>query len=128
MSRHEDCIFLAEDDCPKDEVEILCADCKEHKYYNEIEQAINDFVSLGEVFTDLFKIFEQIRGFKGKAINLTLKEKTLPICQRVMTALLTTKEQFDANEIIYRRMIFYLFGIMIDEFKENEYNEDHFTH
>ena len=123
MTKHKDCIFVAEDDCPKDNISINCKDCEEHKYHETIDQAIHGFVSLGDAFTEVFKMSQQLIEHEGKTVNVSIPVDAISVINRVMTALLTTRELDTNNEIVYRRLIFYFFKIIVAEFEEEEYSE-----
>ena len=87
--KHENCIFASVEDCPKDEIKISCAECIENRYYDVIKQAVDDFASLGESFTELFLFFNKLMKHSGKTNEL---EKPLGSAQkinRVMTAFLS---------------------------------------
>lgn len=124
MRIKDECVFADEVDCPKDSVGLDCDECIKHKHYQVIENAVQDFVSLGESFTDLFLLCNKLFAENGKTVSLDVPVESLHKINRVMTALLTVKEDQTAQEVIYRRLIFYFFSIIVDEFIENEYTED----
>ena len=128
MTKHKDCIFVAEEDCPKEKIDVNCKACEEHKYYETIDLAVHDFVSLGDAFTDLFKMSKQLIDHDGKTIDVVIPILAINIINRAMTALLTTRELETNNEIVYRRLIFYFFKIIVDEFEEEEYAEPDSVH
>ena len=124
MRNEKICVFAAEEDCPKEKIGLTCENCIKHKHYEVIENAVQDFVSLGESFTDLFLLCNKLFAENGKTVSLDVPVESLHKINRVMTALLTVKEDQTEYEVIYRRLIFYFFSIIVDEFIENEYTED----
>ena len=124
MRNEKICIFTAEEDCPKLAVNLTCEDCEKYKHYETIEKAVNDFVSLGESFNDLFAMCNILLKNNGTSVKLEVPVESIQKINRVMIALLTVKEDQTEYEVIYRRLIFYFFSIIVDEFIENEYTED----
>lgn len=123
MRNEKICVFVDEDDCPKLAVHLTCEECEKYKHYETIEKAVNDFVSLGESFTDLFQMLQTMQKHNGKNIAVDYPIESIHKINRVMTAFLTAKENLSREEIMYRRLIFYFFDIIIDEFNENEYTD-----
>lgn len=127
MRNENECVFADEIDCPKDSVGLDCDECIKNKHYQVIENALNDFVSLGDAFTELFTLCNKIMK-EHNGIELTIPRENINKIHRVMTAFLTTREQLNAEETLYRRLIFHFFSLIIDEFKADEYKEDAYLH
>lgn len=123
--KDENCIFAAVEDCPKDEIKISCADCIEKKYYDVIKQAVDDFTSLGESFTDMFLFCNKLMKHSELEMPLDSTHKI----HRVMTAFLSQKEneELAKGDVVYRRLIFYFISILIDEFEIKEYTETRYV-
>ena len=119
--RHSECIFAAEEDCPKLAVELTCEDCGKHKVYETIEQAIRDYTSLGEAFTEIFAMFKTLIDGNGTTVSIETPTESFFVANRVMTTLLSENDELSVNERYYRRLTFYFFSILIDEFKTEEY-------
>jgi len=94
-----------------------------------IEQAVNDFISLGESFTDIFLFCNKLMKHSGKKRELEMPLSSTRIINRVMTAFLSQKEneELEKGEVVYRRLIFYFFSILIDEFEIKEYTETRYV-
>lgn len=127
--KDENCIFAAVEDCPKDEIKISCPECIENKYYDVIKQAVDDFTSLGESFTDLFLFCNKLMGHSGETSEQVILSESTHKINRVMTAFLSQKEneELAKNEVVYRRLIFYFFSIFIDDFESKEYTETRYV-
>jgi len=127
--KDENCIFVAVDDCPKDEIKISCADCIENKYYDVIKQAVDDFTSLGESFTDLFLFCNKLMKRSEETSEQEIPLDSTYKINRVMTAFLSQKEneELARGEVVYRRLIFYFYSILIDEFEIKEYTETRYV-
>jgi hypothetical protein len=127
--RHSDCIFVAEEDCPKERVCLNCDQCFKYKSYETIEGAVRDFTGLGEDTNNIFKIFQFMVENQGKSVEVVVPEKELLSVNRVMAALLASKKEDEHfNDQLYRRLIFCFFRIIIDEFEEKEYNKPSYIH
>lgn len=126
----DECIFESEEDCPKKGIRLSCDECVKNKHYETIEKAVNDFVSLGDSFTALFVMCNGIMRNDGSVAELTVPVDDINIIHRTMTSVLTArgKEELTKEEIVYRRLIFYFFSLIIDEFNEEEYTEDRQVH
>lgn len=122
--RHEDCIFEKEEDCLKESIGITCNDCKEYRHHETIEKAIRDFGSLGESFEEVFTVFQKLLNNDGELVEIKTPAEHFLVVNRVMNSLLSTNENLTISRIMYRRLIFHLFGFLIDEFKETEYEEN----
>ena len=122
--KRDECIFMEEEDCPKIGIGLSCDECIANKHYETIERAVNDFVSLGESFTAIFEMCNVLIKNNGSSVKLSIPVEDISKVHRVMTALLTTQEKLTAEEIIYRRLIFYFFSLIIDEFNDSEYTEE----
>lgn len=127
--KDENCIFAAEVDCPKDEIKISCPECIENRYYDVIKQAVDDFASLGESFTDMFLFCNKLMKHSGKTSELEIPLDSTHKINRVMTAFLSEKEneELAKGELVYRKLIFYFFRILIDEFESKEYTETRYV-
>lgn len=123
------CIFVAVEDCPKDEIRISCVECIENKYYGVINQAVDDFTSLGESFTDMFLFCNKLMKHSGETSELEIVLDSTQKINRVMTAFLSQKEneEMAKADVVYRRLIFYLFSILIDEFEIKEYTKSRYV-
>ncbi len=127
--KNENCIFAAEVDCPKDEIKLSCAECIENRYYDVIKQAVDDFASLGESFTDLFLFFNKLMKHSGKSSELEIPLDSTHKVNRVMTAFLSQKEneELAKEDVVYKRLIFYFFRILTDEYESKEYTETRYV-
>ena len=128
MGSKLNCIFSSEEDCPKDYVALTCEECLLNKYYLVIERALKDFVTLGDSFTAIFQLCEKMLNNHNKQIKVEVPVESINNANRVINALLGMDEALIGEEKLYRRLIFYFFEIIIDEFKENEYTEDGLKH
>lgn len=127
--KHENCIFVSEDDCPKDYIHITCEECFKKQYHEVINQAVNDFTGLGTSFTEIFGMFNILIMTKdGASIKLNTPTSSMHSIGRVMTAILRSVPVISDNDKIYRRLMFYFFHIIIDEFEEEEYKENQYLH
>lgn len=122
--KKDECVFMSEDDCPKNSMGISCDRCIEIKFYEIVEKAIEDFISLGDSFTAIFEMCNRLMHYKDKPVVLDMPVVEINKVHRVMTALLVVKEPENEEELMYKRLIFHFFGLIIDEFKEREYTED----
>lgn len=122
--RHADCIFMSEDDCPKDNINITCEQCGKHKYYEDIELSARDFVALGDSFTALFNVCND--AFNDRKTGTPMEHVVQ--AHRVMTSLLSKEDPSTEKKRVYRRLIFYYFSLIIDEFISQEYAEEPFKH
>ena len=116
--KHENCIFVSEDDCPKDNIHITCEECFKNQYHEVINQAVKDFTGLGASFTEVFEVFRQLLDGDGKSIKLVTPVPSMHSIGRVMTAILRSSPVISANDKIYRRLMFYFFHIIIEEFED----------
>lgn len=126
--RHERCIFKEEEDCPMKLLGLSCEMCNINKLEVVIKQAVDDFTGLGESFEALFGMMKILFDSEGKPVELNVPyEKTLSI-NRAMTALLSENEAVTQEDICYKRLIFYFFKIIVDEFESEEYGVAKFVH
>lgn len=128
MKIKDECIFTDEEDCPHEAVVLKCEDCIKNKRYKIIEKAVNDFVSLGDDFTEVFKMSNQLIQNKDKSVKIIVPVEEIERIHRVMTSFLTTRAELSGEELLYRRLINHFFGIVVDEFKELEYTDDVVLH
>lgn len=128
MRNDEICVFLSEVDCPKDSIHMTCEECEKNKFYEVIEKALNDFVSLGDSFTELFTLCNDLIKHNGTTVEVQIPTDSIHSVNRVMNALLSTVVSTSPQDIIYRRLIYHFFNIIIDEFKEEEYIEEDRLH
>lgn len=126
MRNKKICVFADELDCPKEAIHLTCEECEKHKHYETIEKAVEDFISLGDSFTDLFQMLKTMQDNDSKKVTVDIPAESIYKINRVMTTFLSSREQFTEEETIYRRLIFYFFSIVIDEFNQEEYTEDTF--
>lgn len=126
--RHERCIFLAEEDCPMHLLGLSCQVCDDDKLEVVIKQAVDDFVSMGENFEALFGMLKILMDNDGKPVDVKLPADEILSINRAMTTLLSDTEVKTEAEICYRRLIFYFFKILVDEFESEEYGATKFTH
>lgn len=129
LLKHKECVFASVEDCPKDEIKISCSECIENRYYDVIEQAVNDFVSLDESFTDLFIFCSKLINYRGKISELEIPLDSTQKINRVITAFLSQKENEELQkvDVVYKRLIFYFFSILIEEFESKEYTETRYV-
>jgi len=127
--KDKNCIFPAVEDCPKDEIRISCAECIENKYYDVIKQAVDDFTSLGDSFTDMFLFCNKLIKHNGETSVLEMLLNSTHKINRLMTSFLNQKEneELAKRDVVYRRLIFYFFSILIDEFEIKEYTETRYV-
>ena len=127
--KYDECVFVSVEDCPKDEIKISCSECIENRYYELIEQAVNDFASLDESFTDLFLFCSKLMNHNEKTNELEIPLNSTQKINRVMTAFLSQKEneELPKGGVIYKRLIFYFFSILIEEFESKEYTESRYV-
>lgn len=121
--RHKDCIFDCEEICPKEKVKLTCADCWLNQSHEMIKKAIDDYTGLGEAFTEIFDLHKKIIDGHGTTIDIKAPVDSVFVAIRVMTAILGAEEKTEFNDILYKRLIFYFFKILIDEVEETEYNK-----
>ncbi len=126
--KHKDCIFVCEDDCPLDTVGFSCEDCEQNSLTVTIKQAVDDYVALGESFEQVLKLLKTLIANDGKTVAISTPVAATHIINRVITALLGTTPLMDKDKIVYRRLIFYFFKILIAEFEEEEYTEPEELH
>lgn len=124
MRNKDTCVFVREDDCPKEAVRLTCEECEKSKHYETITKAIEDFTSLGESFTDLFTLCNNLIANNRTTVEIDIPVESIYKINRVMSAFLSAKEKFTTDEMMYRRLIFYFFDIIIDEFNEEEYTDN----
>ena len=86
--RHKDCIFVREDDCPKEELRISCEVCEKHKYTEEIKRAVADYESLGEAFRAVFTTMNTLIKNDGGKVEVEVPVDSAHILNRVAVALL----------------------------------------
>ena len=122
------CVFVSEEDCPKEHISLSCKECIKNDYHKIIEEALSDFVSLGDSFTDIFLLCNELIANNGAKVKVEIPLESIHKVNRVVNALFSTKEKNEGKEIIYRRLIYYFFEIIIDEFKEKEYREKESLH
>ena len=125
--KHENCIFVSEDDCPKDKIHLTCEECFKNQYQEVINQAVKDFTGLGASFTKVFEVFRQLIAGNGKTIALETPVQSMHSISRAITAIFGNTSKI-GNEKIYQRLMFYFFHIIIDEFEEEEYKENQYLH
>lgn len=124
MRNKDICIFASEDDCPKNAIRLTCEECEKHMRYKIIEKAVEDFTSLGESFTNMFVFWNKLCSEREtKVLGVDAPIDSIIKINKVMSCLLTTREAFTEEETVYRRLIFYFFNIIIDEFNESEYTD-----
>ena len=128
MKRFEDCVFVDEEDCPHELIGLECEDCIKNQRYKTIEKALNDFVSLGDDFTEIFKMSNKLISNKDKSVKIIVPIEEIERVHRLMTSFLTTRVGLSEEVILYRRLIYHFFGIIVDEFKETEYTDDAILH
>jgi len=126
--RHEDCIFADEEDCPKDKIKITCSECLRDKSYETIERAVRDFTALGEAYTEIFVLLKKLIDHDGKTVSIVTPVDSAVVVNKVMTAILTKDPALTREDAVYRRLIFCFFGILVDQFNEEEYVEDTYLH
>jgi len=119
--RHENCIFADEDDCPKEAIHLTCEECKQHKLYETIERAVRDFTGLGEAFTEVFELHKTLIDNNGKSVEIKIPDKSIFLINHVMATFLSRDPETTEEGKIYRRLIFYFFSILIDDFESDEY-------
>ena len=125
---HENCIFAAKEDCPKDAIELTCEECFRNKYHEDILKAINDFTSLGAAFVEVFEVLQTLIDNDGKTVKIRIPHESSKIVNRVMNALLAVRLELDCHEQIYKKLIFYFFGNLVDEFESKEYEKTDYLH
>ena len=93
-----------------------------------IKQAVDDFTSFRESFTDLFLFCSKLMKHSCEISELEMPFDSAHKINRVMTAFLSQKENEEmANgDVVYRRLIFYFFSILISEFERKEYTKSPF--
>lgn len=128
MMKHKDCIFVSEDDCPLDTVGFSCKDCEQDNLTVTIKQAVDDYVALGESLEQILKLLKTLISNDGKTVTVSTPVEATHIINRVVTALLGITPLMDKDKIVYRRLIFYFFKILIAEFEEEEYTEPEELH
>ena len=126
--KHENCIFVSEEDCPKNAVGITCEQCFKNRYYDTINFAVKDFTGLGASFTDVFILFKQLIDGNGKTVKIETPVDSMFAINRVMTAILGIEHGTDERGNLYKRLMFYFFSIVIDEFNNAEYKENQYLH
>lgn len=126
--RHERCIFNAEEDCPMKLLGLSCEICDVNKLEVVIKQAVDDFTGLGESFEALFGMLKILFDSGGKPVELDVPHEKILSINRAMTALLSDSETVTEADICYKRLIFYFFKIIVDEFESEEYGATKFTH
>jgi hypothetical protein len=123
--RHEECIFAAEEDCPKEVIGLNCKACGENKSYVQMKKAIDDFVALGDSFTEIFVFCSKLIQKEDK---VSMPIESIQKVNRVMTAFLRENKDSESADKIYTRLIFYFFSIVVDEFEEEEYHNEELVH
>lgn len=121
--RHENCIFMSESDCPLEQIKIDCETCKINNLTETIQNTLEDYTKLGEAFTDVFNMFKKLIDNDGKTITIETPIEHIFIINRVITAFLSDEEKTEQKDIVYQRLIFYFFKILIEEFENKEYVE-----
>lgn len=121
--RHENCIFMSESDCPLEQIKIDCETCKINNLTETIQNALEDYTQLGEAFTDVFNMFKKLIDNDGKTVAIETSIEHIFIINRVITTFLSDEEKTEQKDIVYQRLIFYFFKILIEEFENKEYEE-----
>jgi len=119
--RHDECIFAAEEDCPKEHIKLSCEDCGKFKYYESIKKAVDDFTAMGDAFTDMFVLCNNLIKGNGKTVEIDMPLESIHKINRVMTTFLSKNGAETSEDVVYKRLIFYFFGIVVDEFETEEY-------
>jgi hypothetical protein len=122
--RHKECIFDSEDICPKNAIDLTCDDCIRNKSYEIINMAVKDFTGLGESFTTLFAMLKKIIDHDGKTVEITTPVSEIVSINRAMTTVLSKTPPDSESEKIYRRLMFYFFKIIAEEFESAEYETE----
>lgn len=118
--RHKNCIFVSEDDCPKNEIKITCEECFKNKYYEIIENATRDFVGLGESFTEIFQLHKQLIDADGGTVSIKTPVESIMLVNRVMATFLSATKAATEKEHVYQKLIVYFFGIVVDDYETIE--------
>ena len=126
--RHKDCIFAAEEDCPKDSIHLTCKECEEHRAYEIIERAIRDFTGMGESFEGLFELLKKLVDSDGQSVEIKIPAESILLINRVFASFLSSTPAEAESEKIYKRMLFRCFRIFVDEFESEEYKEKAYVH
>jgi len=126
--RHERCIFNAEEDCPMKLLGLSCQVCDDNKLEVVVKQAVDDFVGMGENFEQLFAMLKTLMDSNGESVDVKRPADEILSINRAMTALLSDTEPQTQEAVCYRRLIFYFFKIIVDEFESEEYGATKFTH
>jgi len=123
--RHDECIFASEEDCPKEVINLNCRTCGKNKSYIHIKKAIDDFVALGDSFTELFVFCAKLMQKEDK---VSMPIESIQKVNRVMSAFLRENKDSETTDKVYTRTIFYFFSIIVDEFEEEEYHNGELVH
>jgi hypothetical protein len=128
MMTEPDCFFEDKEDCPIRSTYTSCQDCVDRKYAETVKQAVEDYEALGESFSDVFQLFNKMISPSEKLVELLIPLDKIHIINRVIVALFNDNTERTAEEALYRRLIYYCFRVMIDEFEKEEYDINRITH
>lgn len=126
--RHERCIFKAEEDCPMKLLGISCTICDTNNLEVVIKRAVDDYTGMGEAYEALFAMLKNLFDSNGKQVDVKVPHEEILLINRVMTTLLSEVDPQTQEAVCYRRLIFYFFKILVDEFESEEYGATKFVH
>ena len=112
MRNNSICVFVSEEDCPKNNIDLSCEECEANNLYEVIENALKDFVSLGEDFTEIFTLCKTLLKNNGTKVKVQVPVESIHRVARVVNSLLSKSDKTTIQEILYQRLIFHFFDII----------------
>ena len=123
-----DCIFEDVNDCPLKDMQVTCEACGKGNLTGIIKRAVSDFTKLGPAFVDVFNTFNSLIHNDGKVVEVAIPADSIHVINRVINTLFSIEETTSEEQVVYKRLIFYFFDNLIQEFKQREYGVNKYIH